>query len=100
MKCVPYVLKYRIYTSFVIIIVCFFVTVGPALSPAIRYPYLFFAVTMVLVIIQSICSAILLNCFYSLASTLPSQYIQGIISSSRSLLFCQDRCNREGLDDP
>jgi len=35
---------------------------------------------MILVMIQSVLCAILLNCFFSLASTLPSRYIQGFVA--------------------
>ena len=77
-KCAPYVLKYRIYVSFIIIIVCLLLSIGPALATSIEHTYIFFGLTMVLVMIQTVCSAVLLNCFYSLASTLPNRYIQGI----------------------
>jgi hypothetical protein len=39
---------------------------------------------MVLVMIQGVLCAILLNCFFSLASTLPSRYIQGNISFNQT----------------
>lgn len=78
MKCAPYVLKYRIYISFIIIIICLLLSIGPALATNIAHTYIFFGLTMVLVMIQTVCSAVLLNCFYSLASTLPNRYIQGM----------------------
>jgi equilibrative nucleoside transporter 1/2/3 len=76
---VPYIHKYRIYTSLIVIIICFCISLATALPSDKTWRGIFFAVTMILVMIQSVCSAILLNCFFSLASTLPSRYIQGKI---------------------
>lgn len=76
---VPYIYKYRIYTSLILIIISFLISLTSAIISAKHWRTIFFALTMVLVMIQSICGAILLNCFFSLASTLPSQYIQGMI---------------------
>lgn len=74
---VPYIYKYRIYTSLIITIICFIASLTLALVHTRQWRGLFFALTMILVMIQSVCSAILLNSYFSLASTLPSQYIQG-----------------------
>lgn len=76
-KFAPYIHKFRIYTSFSVIMLCFLLSLGLVLIKEVRHPYLFFSVTIVLVMVQSVCSTVLLNSFYSLASTLPSRYIQG-----------------------
>jgi equilibrative nucleoside transporter 1/2/3 len=78
-KYVPYILNKRIYTSLSVIILCFGISLTLALIDHKNQVILFFTLTMILVMIQSVCSAVLLNCFFSLASTLPSQYIQGKI---------------------
>jgi equilibrative nucleoside transporter 1/2/3 len=77
--CVPYIYKYRVYTSLIVTIICFLITLSIALPSDKSWRGIFFAATMIIVMIQSVCSAILLNCFFSLASTLPSRYIQGKI---------------------
>ncbi|UJR27624.1 hypothetical protein I4U23_008905 [Adineta vaga] len=77
---VPYIHKYRIYTSLTGITLCLLTCFAFTLINVKKWRAIFFAITMVLVMIQSVCSAILLNCFFSLASTLPSRYIQGFIS--------------------
>jgi len=74
---IPYIHKYRIYTSLIVIIICFILSLTFALISSKSWRGLFFAIIMILVMVQSICSAVLLNCFFSLASTLPSRYIQG-----------------------
>lgn len=80
-KFVPYIHNKRIYTSLSIIIVCFLISLTLTLIHGILQGVLFFTFTMILVMIQSVCSAILLNCFFSLASTLPSRYVQGKVLS-------------------
>ncbi len=76
-KYVPYIHKKRIYTALSVIILCFGISLTMALIDHKNQFVLFFTFTMILVMIQSVCSAVLLNCFFSLASTLPSRYIQG-----------------------
>lgn len=80
-KFVPYIHNKRIYTSLSIIIVCFLISLTLTLIHGKLQGVLFFTFTMILVMIQSVCSAILLNCFFSLASTLPSRYVQGKVLS-------------------
>jgi len=86
---IPYIHKYRIYTSFIIIIICFSISLTFALISEKHWRVIFFILTMLFVMIQSVCSAVLLNCFFSLASTLPSRYIQGKIK-----YFIKNRINR------
>jgi equilibrative nucleoside transporter 1/2/3 len=74
---VPYIHKYRIYTSLTGITICLFICFSFTFINVKQWRGIFFALTMVLVMIQSVCSAVLWNCFFSLASTLPSRYIQG-----------------------
>lgn len=76
---VPYIHKYRIYTSLCGITICLLICLSFTFINVKHWREIFFALTMIFVMIQSICSAILLNCFFSLASTLPSRYIQGKI---------------------
>ncbi len=81
---IPYIHKYRIYISFIIIIICFCISLTFALISEKHWLGIFFILTMIFVMIQSVCSAVLLNSFFSLASTLPSRYIQGKIKN----FFC------------
>ncbi|CAF1276820.1 unnamed protein product [Adineta steineri] len=78
--CVPYIHKYRIYTSLCGITLCLSVCLSLTFVNVKKWREIFFAITMILVMIQSVCSTTLLNCFFSLASTLPSRYIQGFVS--------------------
>ncbi|CAF3178970.1 unnamed protein product [Rotaria sp. Silwood2] len=77
--CVPYIHKYRIYTSLSGIAICLLICFALIFVNVSQWREIFFIVTMILVMIQGVFCAILLNCFFSLASTLPSQYIQGNI---------------------
>ncbi|CAF2035975.1 unnamed protein product [Rotaria magnacalcarata] len=77
---VPYIYKYRVYTSFSVIIICLIICLSFTFVDVTRWRLLFFILTMILVGIQSISSAVALNCFVSLASTLPSRYIQAFVS--------------------
>ena len=77
--CVPYIHKYRIYTSLSGITICLTICFALTFQSVKKWRGIFFGLTMVLVTIQSVCSAVLLNCFFSLTSTLPSRYIQGKI---------------------
>ncbi|CAF3539039.1 unnamed protein product [Rotaria sordida] len=77
---VPYIHKYRIYTSLCGITICLSVCLSFVFINVENWRVIFFIITMILVVIQSVCSTVLLNCFYSLASTLPSRYIQGFVS--------------------
>ena len=77
---IPYIHKYRIYTSLSGITACLLVCFALIFVDVNHWREMFFMLTMILVIIQSVFCAILLNCFFSLASTLPSRYIQGNIS--------------------
>jgi equilibrative nucleoside transporter 1/2/3 len=75
--CVPYIHKYRIYSSLTGITVCLLICFSLIFVNVNQWREIFFIVTMILVMIQGCLCAILLNCFFSLASTLPSRYIQG-----------------------
>ncbi|CAF4225229.1 unnamed protein product [Rotaria sp. Silwood2] len=77
---VPYIHKYRIYTSLFGITICLIICLSLIFVNVEKWRLIFFISTMILVMIQSMCCAVLLNCFYSLASTLPSRYLQGFIS--------------------
>ncbi|CAF0925270.1 unnamed protein product [Adineta ricciae] len=77
---VPYIHKTRIYTSLSGITLCLSVCCVLTVINVKEWRAIFFAVTMLLVMIQSICSAVLLNCLFSSAATLPSRYIQGLVS--------------------
>ena len=74
---VPYIHKYRIYGSLTGITACLLICFALIFVDVHAWRELFFVLTMVLVMIQSGLCAILLNCLFSLASTLPSRYIQG-----------------------
>lgn len=74
---VPYIHKYRIYASLSIITTCLIICFSLIFVDVQHWRLEFFILIMILVMIQSGCSAVLLNCFFSLASTLPSRYIQG-----------------------
>jgi equilibrative nucleoside transporter 1/2/3 len=76
---VPYIHKYRIYASLCGITLCLLACFSLIFINVQHWRGIFFALTMIFVMLQSVCSAILLNCFFSLASTLPSRYIQGKI---------------------
>ncbi|CAF3065476.1 unnamed protein product, partial [Rotaria sp. Silwood2] len=78
--CVPYIHKYRIYTSLSGIAICLLICFALIFVNVSQWREIFFIVTMILVMIQGVFCAILLNCFFSLASTLPSQYIQGFVA--------------------
>lgn len=80
-----YIHKYRIYTSLCGITVCLFTCFAMTFVNVKAWRALFFALTMTLVMIQSIFSAVLLNCFFSLAATLPSRYIQGKRVTTRTV---------------
>ena len=82
--CVPYIHKYRIYTSLMGITVCLLVCFSLIFVDVHEWREIFFLVTMILVMIQGVLCAILLNCFFSLASALPSRYIQGEMLSTWS----------------
>jgi equilibrative nucleoside transporter 1/2/3 len=82
--CVPYIHKYRIYTSLSGITICLLICFSLIFVDVNRWREIFFIFTMVLVMIQGVLCAILLNCFFSLASTLPSRYIQGNISFNQT----------------
>ncbi|CAF3293153.1 unnamed protein product, partial [Rotaria sp. Silwood2] len=73
----PYIHKYRIYTSLFGITICLIICLSLIFVNVEKWRLIFFISTMILVMIQSMCCAVLLNCFYSLASTLPSRYLQG-----------------------
>ena len=77
--CVPYIHKYRIFTSLIGITICLLICFSLIFVDVNQWRKIFFALTMILIMIQSSLCAILLNCFFSLASTLPSRYIQGNI---------------------
>jgi hypothetical protein len=89
----PYIHKYRIYTSFIGIILCLFICFLFTFVNVQQWPTVFFVIIMILVIIQSILGAILLNSLLSLVSTLPSRYIQG--SSIVMPLHKYIRCSRK-----
>ncbi|CAM2721714.1 unnamed protein product [Rotaria socialis] len=74
--CVPYIHKYRIYSSLSGIAICLLICFAFIFVNVNQWREIFFIVTMGLVMIQGVLCAILLNCFFSLASTLPSRYIQ------------------------
>lgn len=74
---VPYIHKYRVYASFFGIAICFVICLLFAFVDVTQWSVAFFILTMVFVVIQSICSAVASNCLFSLTSTLPSRYIQG-----------------------
>ncbi|CAF1220138.1 unnamed protein product [Rotaria magnacalcarata] len=78
--CVPYIHKYRIYSSLSGIAICLLICFAFIFVNVNQWREVFFIVTMVLVMIQGVLCAILLNCFFSLASTLPSRYIQGFVA--------------------
>jgi equilibrative nucleoside transporter 1/2/3 len=75
--CVPYIHKYRIYTSLSGTTLCLLACFAFIFINVSQWRELFFIITMIIIMIQSVLNAILLNCFFSLASTLPSRYIQG-----------------------
>ncbi|CAF3434653.1 unnamed protein product [Rotaria sp. Silwood1] len=77
---VPYIHKYRIYISLCGITICLIICLSFTFINVKKWRIIFFILTMILVMIQHVCSAVLLNCYYSLASTLPSRYIQSFIS--------------------
>jgi len=77
--CVPHIHKYRIYTSLSGITICLLICFSLIFVNVSHWREIFFMLTMILVMIQGVLCAILLNCFFSLASTLPSRYIQGNI---------------------
>lgn len=83
---VPYIHKTRIYTSLSGITLCLSVCCALTVINVKEWRAIFFAVTMLLVMIQSICSAVLLNCLFSSAATLPSRYIQGKVGAIYILL--------------
>lgn len=77
---IPYIYRKRIYISLVGIILCLIVSLIiaiPGYNSSLLW--LLFILIMVFIMIQNVFSAILVNCYYSLASTLPSRYIQGKI---------------------
>lgn len=76
---VPYIHKYRIYTSLSGITICLLTCFVFVFINVSHWRETFFFLTMMLVMIQGGLCAILLNCFFSLTSTLPSRYIQGKI---------------------
>ncbi|CAF3027490.1 unnamed protein product [Rotaria socialis] len=78
--CVPYIHKYRIYSSLSGIAICLLICFAFIFVNVNQWREIFFIVTMGLVMIQGVLCAILLNCFFSLASTLPSRYIQGFVA--------------------
>ncbi|CAF1462440.1 unnamed protein product [Adineta steineri] len=78
--CIPYIHKYRIYTSLSGITICLLICFSLIFVDVHRWREIFFFLTMILVMIQGVFCAILLNCFFSLASTLPSRYIQGFVA--------------------
>ncbi|CAF0720711.1 unnamed protein product [Adineta ricciae] len=100
--CVPFIHKYRIYTSLSGITICLLICFSLIFVDVHQWREIFFMITMILVMFQGVLSAILLNCFFSLTSTLPSQYIQGfvagqalggvfvVICSIASILFSSD----------
>lgn len=75
--CLPHIHKYRIYTSFLGVILCLSTCLILIFVDVQHWRELFFVVIMILVMIQSVLGAVLQNCFFSLTSTLPSRYIQG-----------------------
>ena len=75
--CLPHMHKYRIYVSLLGVILCLLTAMTLLFIDVQHWRELFFALIMVLVMIQGVLGAILRNCFFSLASTLPSRYIQG-----------------------
>ncbi|CAF4983367.1 unnamed protein product [Rotaria sp. Silwood1] len=77
---VPYIHKYRIYTSLIGITICLLICFVFIFINVSQWREIFFIITMILVMIQGVLCAILLNCFFSLASTLPSRYIQGFVA--------------------
>lgn len=77
--CIPYVHKYRICGSLIGITICFLICFALVFVDVSHWRELFFIITMILVMIQGVLNAILLNCLFSLTSTLPSRYIQGKI---------------------
>jgi equilibrative nucleoside transporter 1/2/3 len=76
---VPYIHKYRVCTSLSGITICLLICFSLIFVNVNQWRGIFFILTMILVMIQGVLCAILLNCFFSLASTLPSRYIQGNI---------------------
>ncbi|CAF0937705.1 unnamed protein product [Rotaria sordida] len=78
--CVPYIHRYRIYTSLIGITISLLICFALIFVNVNQWREIFFIITMILVMIQGVFSAILLNCFFSLASTLPSRYIQGLVT--------------------
>ena len=76
--CVPYIYRKRIYISLTGIIVCLIASLVIAIANySSSLLILLFCLIMIFVMILNVFSAILLNCYFSLASTLPSRYIQG-----------------------
>lgn len=75
--CVPFIHKYRIYSSLIGITICLLICFVFIFVNVSQWREIFFILTMLLVMIQGGLCAILLNCFFSLTSTLPSRYIQG-----------------------
>lgn len=73
----PYFHKYRIYTSLLGIIVCLMICFVFTFIDVQRWRDGFFLLFMIVVAIESIFNGILLNCVFSLASMLPSSFLQG-----------------------
>ena len=84
---VPYIHKYRIYTSLIGLTLCLLACFAFVFVNVSKWRELFFVITMIIIMIQSVLNAILLNCFFSLASTLPSRYIQGKLNFIRENLL-------------
>lgn len=89
--CIAHVHKYRISISLIGIAFCLLICFSLIFVDVHQWRATFFLITMILVMIQGFLCAILLNCYFSLTSTLPSRYIQGKISKKftfRDNEFC------------
>lgn len=76
---VSHIHKFRIYTSLMGITFCLLVCFVLIFIDVHQWRGIFFLITMLVVMLQGVLSAILLNCYFALTSALPSRYIQGRI---------------------
>lgn len=87
--CIAHVHKYRISGSLIGIALCLLICFSLIFVDVHEWRGIFFIITMILVMIQGVLCAILLNCYFSLTSALPSRYIQGrfYVTECISIIF-------------
>ncbi|XP_074657075.1 equilibrative nucleoside transporter 3-like [Tubulanus polymorphus] len=81
--------SHRIIISNIITLLLFVLTIAMCLIDSSQWPGVFFAITLITIIIFNMCSGVWANCIFGIGAQFPTKYINGIITGMNiSGLLC------------